>query len=247
MHTYRENLKNSIEDLKTKINEIWIRFDLKNEDLYPIIKTNSCTYNKIILNKLNHEYNRCLNYKHQNLIVLINKIRENITKYWNKMYYSNEKRAKFAQFYIQEVNDDVFDSHEEYLKKLEDEYFENEKIYNLIAQWIEKWSQYMSFDREYSDPNRFKLRTYSALTEEKERNKYDKELPKIEVKILKLSSEIKNDLMIFDTKLMDYFAQERSNYMQLKEELKRERVCKHYRVQIQRVFNGFFYFIFKAN
>lgn len=225
MHKYRENLKNSIEDLKTKINEIWIKFDLRNEDLYYIMKINTCTYNKTILNKLTDEYNRCLHYKNQNMISLINKMRENILEYWNKMYFSNERRAKFTQFYVQNINDDIFDSHEEYLKKLEYDFNDNEQIYSLISIWIDKWSQYMTFDREYSDPNRFKLRTYSALTEERERNKYDKELPKIEAKILKLASETKTEIMIYDLSLSDYFAHEKSNYIQLKEELKKERVC----------------------
>ena len=60
-------------------------------------------------------------------------------------------------------------------------YKDNAEVFGLISDWESLWQNYTHFEQEYSDPSRFKSRNYSSLFEERERKRYNNELPKVRI------------------------------------------------------------------
>ena len=72
-----------------------------------------------------------------------------------------------------------------------------DSLIKSVKDWQNTWASYLQFDEQYSDPNRFKNRNYSSLFEERERKRFNLELPKVIYQIFYLSD--------FDFKLILIF------------------------------------------
>ena len=70
--------------------------------------------------------------------------------------------------------------YEEKIEELQFEYFENEVLFENVANWMKLWQEYLLFNKQTSNPNRFKNRKFNGAEEEKSRKQYKLQFKKLE-------------------------------------------------------------------
>jgi len=100
-------------------------------------------------------------------------------------------------------------------------YIHNEQLFINLANWHETWAEYREFQRQASDPDRFKRRGYSAVQEEKQRKHLEFTLKKLQDNVLQLSKEYEHEFrhqfLVEGVPVQDFFNNEKENYSQEKE------------------------------
>jgi hypothetical protein len=127
-----------------------------------------------------------------NLEKYIEQIRIEISVYYEKLYFSDSEMKKFdSNFTSKDFTEDLLKQHEQKLEELKFDYDESQSLYEKTAKWLEFWEKFVTFEEQTKDPNRFKVRGYNSLEEEKTRKQFTKEFPKLEDELRKYADEYK--------------------------------------------------------
>uniref|UniRef100_T1J8R0 PRELI/MSF1 domain-containing protein n=1 Tax=Strigamia maritima TaxID=126957 RepID=T1J8R0_STRMM len=170
--------------------------------------------------------------KHSQAIIL----RETLAKIWDRLQIDQCERDKFVLLYpghkpttikANSFSEELLDLHILEVDKLK-MYLEENK--DLLYKWTRRnqlWSQMTEFEKRANDPNRFNNRGGGLLSEEKERKKLLKDLPKLERELesLALSWETSHGKIfrVNGERLVDVITTDWENYRAEKENEKAER------------------------
>lgn len=173
------------------------------------------------LHLLEKEIERCKNLRRENLRIYIENLRDEIFAQYEKCFYGREQMESFLPLYSNEFTEDLLEEHEKELEEINVYYKHNEQLFANLAHWHEIWAEYREFQKQASDPDRFKRRGYSAVQEEKQRKHLEFTLKKIQDTILQLSKDYEQEFghqfLVEGVPVQDYFNHEKENYSQEKE------------------------------
>lgn len=173
------------------------------------------------LHLLEKEIERCKNLRRENLRIYIENLRDEIFAQYEKCFYGREQMESFLPLYSNEFTEDLLEEHEKELEEINVYYKHNEQLFANLAHWHEIWAEYREFQKQASDPDRFKRRGYSAVQEEKQRKHLEFTLKKIQDTVLQLSKDYEQEFghqfLVEGVPVQDYFNHEKENYSQEKE------------------------------
>merc|ERR1712013_928387 len=94
---------------------------------------------------------------------------------------SPEQRNRFSPLHSIDFTEELLEAHEAEAAKVKNYLHDNKELFNKVAQRQEVWNKFMELERRAKDPSRLlNARGKSLLVEEKERNKVNKALPRVE-------------------------------------------------------------------
>ncbi|XP_030045524.1 protein regulator of cytokinesis 1 isoform X2 [Microcaecilia unicolor] len=216
-------------ELRSKITALWDRLQIPDEDRDAI--TIHMTGSKpTTIKALQTELERLDELKLQNIKQVVQKVRTELTVYWDKCFYNEEQRKNFAPFFDEEYSEDLLYQHDAELLRLKQYYEVHKELFESVQKWEESWKLYLDLERKATDPNRFTNRGGNLLKEEKQRAKLQKSLPKLEEElkahIEAWEQEHEKEFFVNGRKLMDYVAEQWELHHQEKEKEKQERQMK---------------------
>ncbi|XP_051975934.1 protein regulator of cytokinesis 1-like isoform X1 [Xyrauchen texanus] len=168
--------------VRGRIEELWEMLQVSVEERETIMR-HTHTSIKSHLNALQVERQRLEDLKTKNIECVIQKIRVEIVKFWEKCYYSREQRQAFTPYYIDDLDEEVLHEHELELERLKRDYTEHGELYDAILTWSSNWTLYQELEKKATDPSRFNNRGGNLLKEEKQRGDLQKSLPKLEKRL----------------------------------------------------------------
>ncbi|XP_033245612.1 protein regulator of cytokinesis 1-like [Drosophila miranda] len=190
-NTYAEQvqeLRSKINDMRGKIYVLWDR--LQETDGSAMQRVRDCTdYTQRTFDILHLELQRCQALRSQNIKTFIEQLRVEISECWDLTLKSPLERKRFANFYINDYNEDVLELHELVLDDLKSFYKCNKVIFDLYGTRAELFSRMQALVAKANEPNRLNNRGGQLLKEQKERKAITSKLPKIEHQIIELVRE----------------------------------------------------------
>lgn len=220
--TLEENKKLQ-KSLMTKVQSLWTRMELPEEDQKKFLEQHTGFSDHLIV-KLKEEVRRLEELKLQNLERFIKLTREEIEKYWDLMFYSEEDKRLFTPYYSEHVGENLLSEHEKKLECLVQEYNNYENLYMTIKSRNKMWERWEEMECKESDPNRFDNRGGKLLKEEKERKKISRDLPKCEESIVRDISTWENDtgriFTVYGHKFSDYLNHQKEELQLRKDQMK---------------------------
>lgn len=181
------NIRESIDTMRSKLNKLW--------DVLEVAETVRRKFNKYTAytqttyDKLSSELDRCENERRANIKRFVDKTREEIVFWWEKVLYSDIEKRRFSNFTTDCYTEDLLDLHEMELKDIQDFYHKNEIIFNLFEKRTTLWNRMEALEAKASEPGRYNNRGGQLLKEEKERKTISKKLPEIEAELIKYVQE----------------------------------------------------------
>lgn len=117
---------------------------------------------------------------------LVQSCREEIANIWDRMYFSQEQREHFNDFYTEEYSEEMLTSHEEECARLNTNYQDHKNMFDGVDQWSALFNTYRSMRDREKDPNRFKNngRGGGLLKQQKEMAALKKKLPILEQQLI---------------------------------------------------------------
>ncbi|CAF2481432.1 unnamed protein product [Rotaria sp. Silwood2] len=208
------------EHLVNTLNALYERLNLTDSDKHiklPLDKPHRPA-NLILLEE---EIDRCKELRRQNMRTYIENIRDEIFAQYEKCFYGREQMESFLPLYSNEFTEELLEEHEKELEEINMYYIHNEQLFVNLSNWHEVWAEYREFQRQASDPDRFKRRGYSAVQEEKQRKHLEFSLKKLQDTVLQLSKEYEHEFgyqfLVEGVPIQDFFNNEKENYSQEKE------------------------------
>lgn len=113
----------------------------------------------------------------------------------NRRVLFNKKARKFLVLSSDDFNEQLLEEHEKELEEIQLYYRHNEQLFTNLAHWHETWAEYREFQRQATDPDRFKRRGYSAIQEEKQRKHLEFTLKKLQEAVLQLSKDYEQEFL----------------------------------------------------
>ena len=127
------------------------------------------------------EIDRLEEIKKANIEQFINNLRNELHVIWDQCFYSPEQRDAFQALHCIDFTEELLEEHEAELVKMQEYLAQNKDLFVRVAQRQEVWAKFMELERRAKDPTRLmNSRGNQLLLEEKERNKVNKQLPRIE-------------------------------------------------------------------
>ena len=187
-------------------------------------------YHETFLDVLNAELRKVNEIKHGQLIDLATRLHVEIDHWRNMCLFGDKEKAEFNLCNPADITDEIYDLHYNYAQSLEAFYKKHANLLNSANAWIAMWNEFLRFDKDYSDPSRFRNKNYSSLQEAKLRTGFNIELPRIEKQLYKEAGEFKEaekrDFTIYGEHFNEYIVARRNLYTQSKEEIKQDRQNK---------------------
>ena len=109
----------------------------------------------------------------------IENVRYEIRVYTEKTFIGSKELQTLDMLRSTNFNEDLLELHEKLLEDYIFKYEENATLYEKCTRWIDMWAKFVAFEEKTKDPLRFNQRGYSLLTEEKDRNTFNTEFPKL--------------------------------------------------------------------
>ncbi|CAF1087067.1 unnamed protein product [Adineta ricciae] len=220
LHTIYQENRMKAEHLVATLNALYERLNLIESDRHiklPLDKP----HRPVNLSLLEKEIDRCKELRRQNMRTYIENIRDEIFAQYEKCFYGREQMESFLPLYSNDFTEELLEEHEKELEEINMYYNHNEQLFANLANWHEVWAEYREFQRQASDPERFKRRGYSAVQEEKQRKHLEFTLKKVQDTVLQLSkdyeTEFGHQFLIEGVPVQDFFNHEKENYSQEKE------------------------------
>lgn len=164
----------------------------------------------------------------ENLEKFIEQIRIEISVFYEKLYFSDTEIKKFDSFYkSKDFTEELLKVHEDKLEELKFNYDESQSLYDKTAKWLDFWQQFILFEEKTKDPNRFKVRGYNSLEEEKARKQFTKDFPKLEEELRRNAEEYSElnhkEYTIYGYEWKEYLDVLRKDYEKHKQNEKNEK------------------------
>uniref|UniRef100_A0A1A9WX51 Protein regulator of cytokinesis 1 n=1 Tax=Glossina brevipalpis TaxID=37001 RepID=A0A1A9WX51_9MUSC len=179
-----EELKNSIDDIRKKLDTLWER--LKTSPNTRSKFRRYADYCQSTYDIIYNEMLRCETLKSQNIKMYVNELRDEIREWWDKTLKSELQRSHFSNFQSTCYTDDLLVLHELELEDLKLYYENNRELFELYADRNTLWDRMQALEAKASEPGRYNNRGGQLLKEEKERKTITTKLPKIEARIREL-------------------------------------------------------------
>jgi len=139
---------------------------------------------------LHKEIARLEEIKKANIEKFVNTLRNELHKLWDDCFYSPEQRNRFSPLHSIDFTEELLEEHEAEAARVKKYLHDNRELFNKVAQRQEVWNKFMELERRAKDPSRLlNARGTSLLVEEKERNKVNKALPRVEQELEQLIGE----------------------------------------------------------
>lgn len=226
-------LNDKIRLLRGKIMELWSKLNIDNTDVLDILSDNEQSKQmskRELVSELESEHERCVAIKMENMQKFIEAIRVEIREMCQKMFIGDKEIKKMNQEFmcLSEFTEELLTIHEEKLEDLKFRYIECQKLYEQTSEWSKLWTKFVQFEEKTKDPMRFKQRGYSMLEEEKQRKKFNSELPKLEEELKQLASEYASmnggqEFTVFGQSFADYILTTKLDYEESKQKEKMEK------------------------
>lgn len=171
----REQYKN---DLEEKIQAVGRRLQKTDQFISKLISTELTNE---WIETLENNLNLLEEEKKTKLKGIILNMREELRNVWDKLHFSQEQRDKFEPCYVEQYTETICTAHENEIKKLNDYYDQNVKIFAGFEKWEKMFEQYCEFRDREKDPNRYKNNRGNKLAKQlAEFNALKKKMPRFE-------------------------------------------------------------------
>jgi len=176
-----------------KIESLYERLRLDMSEKYKFLSLHQ-GHGKSVLSEMRLEIDRLEEIKKANLEQFINNLRNELHAIWDECFYSPDQREDFQALHSIDFTEELLEEHEAELNKMKEYLAQNKDLFVRVAQRQEVWSKFMELERRAKDPTRLmNSRGNQLLLEEKERNKVNKQLPRIEQELHDLIDEWEKD------------------------------------------------------
>merc|ERR1719228_2766500 len=151
-------------------------------------------HGRSVLDDMKIEVDRLEEIKKANIEQFIINLRDELHGIWDDCYYSPDQRNDFEPLHSVDFTEDLLEKHEEEVASMKLNYEQHKELFTRVAQRQEVWSKFMELERKAKDPSRLmNARGNSLLLEERERNKVNKALPRIEQELQALIYQWEQD------------------------------------------------------
>ena len=125
--------------------------------------------------------------KKANIEQFIINLRNELNEIWDQCFYSEDQKNSFQALHSIDFTEELLEQHEAELERMK-EYLElNRELFIKVGKRQEIWNKFMELERKAKDPSRLmNARGTALLEEEKERNKVNKSLPRVEQELHEL-------------------------------------------------------------
>ncbi|CAF0736342.1 unnamed protein product [Didymodactylos carnosus] len=185
-----------------------------------IVKYQQCRLS--ILTDLTAEVDRYKEHAMDKLTLEIMKARERIHFILDKLSVGQvDSDPKYSILNEDEFTEDLHYMHEELLQELEAQYETNKAMYEQIESWNILFREYQDFEKTSTNPDRFYIRGYSAITESKTRKRLEHQLKECELKLQSFNEDYQRknndqEFKINGLSVMSYVAQAKEDYQKSK-------------------------------
>ncbi|XP_048811668.1 protein regulator of cytokinesis 1 isoform X3 [Lagopus muta] len=216
-------------ELRSRITELWERLQVPEEERqsFAVHMTGSKAKTREAL-KL--EVDRLEELKLQNMKSVVQAIRVELAKYWDKCFYSQEQRDAFSPYHDEDYTEALLQLHDIEVGKVKSYYETHKELFEAVQKWDESWKLFLELERKTADPSRFSNRGGSLLKEEKQRAKLQKTLSKLqkelESRIQAWEQEREEPFLVKGQQFMEYVTEQWQLYHMEKEKEKQERHLK---------------------
>jgi len=173
-------------EMVEKISSLYERLRLDVSDKYKFLSVNQ-GHGKSVLTELQFEVDRLEELKKANIEQFIVNLRNELHEIWDRCFFSENQKNSFQALHSIDFTEELLEQHEAELEKMK-EYLElNRELFVKVERRQEIWSKFMELERKAKDPSRLmNARGTALLEEEKERNKVNKTLPRVEQELHEL-------------------------------------------------------------
>jgi len=172
-----------------KIDSLYERLQMEMNEKFQFLAENQ-GHSPSVISRLHSEIYRLEEIKKANIEKFVNNLRNELHCLWDRCFYSPDQRNNFSPLHCIEFTEELLEEHEEEAKRLKIYLDENKDLFDRVAMRQEVWNKFMELERRAKDPSRLmNARGNSLLQEEKERNKVNKALPRIEQELHELIEE----------------------------------------------------------
>jgi len=175
-----------------KIDNLYERLQMEMNDKFQFLAENQ-GHSPSTIRALHTEITRLEEIKKANIEKFVNNLRNELHCLWDRCFYSPDQRNNFSPLHCIEFTEELLEEHEAEAQRLKLYLDENKELFDKVAMRQEVWNKFMELERRAKDPTRLmNARGNSLLQEEKERNKVNKALPRIEEELQELIEEWEN-------------------------------------------------------
>ena len=172
-----------------KIDSLYERLQMEVNEKFHFLAENQ-GHSSSVIGRLHSEIFRLEEIKKANIEKFVINLRNELHSLWDKCFYSRDQRNNFSPLHCIEFTDELLQEHEDEANRLKKYLDENKELFDKVGMRQEVWNEFMELERRAKDPSRLmNARGNSLLQEEKERNKVNKALPRIEEELHKLIEE----------------------------------------------------------
>jgi len=181
----KKNQKMVMESVE-KIDHLYERLQLEMNEKFQFLAENQ-GHSPSAISRLHEEIMRLEEIKKANIEKFVNNLRNELHALWDQCFYSPDQRNNFSPLHCIDFTEELLEEHEAEAERLKTYLNENKDLFEKVAMRQEVWSKFMELERRAKDPSRLmNARGNSLLQEEKERNKVNKALPRIEQELQEL-------------------------------------------------------------
>jgi len=182
------NMRATMEAVE-KLDSLYERLQLDMGEKYQFLSDNP-GHGPSTITILHKEIERLEEIKKANIEKFVNTLRNELHKLWDDCFYSPEQRNRFSPLHSIDFTEELLEAHEAEAAKVKKYLHDNKELFNKVAQRQEVWNKFMELERRAKDPSRLlNARGKSLLVEEKERNKVNKALPRVEQELENLIAD----------------------------------------------------------
>ena len=132
--------------------------------------------------------------KKANIEQFIINLRNELNEIWDQCFYSEDQKNSFQALHSIDFTEELLEQHEAELERMK-EYLElNKELFIKVEKYQDIWNKFMELERKAKDPSRLmNARGTALLEEEKERNRVNKTLPRVEQELHELIQQWEQD------------------------------------------------------
>merc|ERR1719219_970108 len=176
---FQNNQRTALNSIE-KIENLYERPKLNQAEKYQFLSMNQGN-GRSVLRALQLEVDRLEEIKKENIEQFIINLRNELHGLWEQCFYSSEQINDFGPLHSIDFSENLLELHEAEVERLKAHYEENRELFTKVSQRQEVWSKFMELEKRAKDPTRLmNARGNNLLMEEKERNKVNKALPRLE-------------------------------------------------------------------
>lgn len=201
-----------------KIDSLYERLTLDANTKFQFLAENQ-GHSTTVINSLKTEIARLEEIKQANIEKFVINIRNELYELWNKCYYSEEQRNAFLPLHSTNFNDALLDAHEAEVQRLKEHYKVHQDLFVKVEKRQEVWNKFKELESRAKDPSRLmNTRGNTLLLEEKERNKVNKALPRIEQELHELIEEWEGEtgrvFLVHGVNFEEFIEKEKEEHLQ---------------------------------